>query len=207
MAIRTLVERSKLTVGLPDVPELSWDDGLSAKTPGASAFTDLSRDFIPPGQNFVESDTGELKRDWSLGIETIDTPLSQAAIGWIGKREVALHDVTFGIQTPKAAVAVTSLDGKPIASSKKMLVTVVAQVAASQGDALPFLAQPVEGTIAVRAKEPLRLVPLSPRENPTAGNKGAASERPKPIPSVREGERQVFTLARGTPTHWFLLVP
>jgi hypothetical protein len=201
-AIRTLVETSKLTLGLPDVPELSWDEGLSAKTPHASAFTDLSRDFVPPGQNFVESDTGELKRDWSLGVQTIDTPLSQAAIGWIGKRQLVLHDVTFEIQTPKAAAAVTSLDGKPIAASKKMLVTLVAQVAPSAGDALPFLAQPVEGTISIRAKQPLRLVPLSPRENP-----GPSSDKAKAIAGVAQGERQAFTVARGTATHWFLLVP
>jgi hypothetical protein len=201
-AIRTLVETSKLTVGLPDVPELSWDEALSAKTPNASAFTDLSRDFIPPGQNFVESDTGELKRDWSLGIQTIDTPLSQAAIGWIGKRQLVLHDVTFEIQTPKAAAAVTSLDGKPIAASKKMLVTLVAQVTPSAGDALPFLAQPVEGTISIRAKQPLRLVPLSPRENP-----GQSSDKPKSVAGVTQGERQSFTVARGAATHWFLLVP
>src|SRR5262249_35660531 len=184
-AIRTLVESSKLTLGLPDIPELSWDDALSAKNPNATAFTDTTRDFIPQGQNFVESDTGELKRDWSLGIETIDTPLSQAAVGWIGKRRLALHDVTFDIQTPKAAACVTSLDGKPTGQSKKLLVPLVAQVAASPDDALPFLAQPVEGTITVRAKNPLRLVALSPR--------GGASPGAAPILPARQGEEQVFT--------------
>jgi hypothetical protein len=205
VALRTLVERSKLTIGLPDVPELSWDEALSAKVAGATAFTDLTRDFIPEGQNFVESDTAELKRDWSIGVETIDTPLSQAAMGWIGKRPIALHDVTFDIQTPKAAVAVTSLDAKPIASSKKMLVTVVAQVVASPGDKLPFLSQPVEGTIALRAREPLRLVPLAPHDYPSA-SPPALGKRTAILPA-RQGDQQVFTLARGPATHWFLLVP
>jgi hypothetical protein len=209
VALRTLVERSKLTLGLPDIPELAWDDRLSTKSANDTAFTDLSRDFIPQGQNFVESDTGELKRDWSLGVETIDTPLSQAAAGWIGKRQIALHDVTFEIKTPKAAVAVTSLDKKPIGASNKMLVTLVAQVVASASDALPFLAQPVEGTIAVRAKEPLRLVPLSPREHPSSqgGAKGPAPDATKAILPVRQGDQQVFTIAHGSATHWFLLVP
>jgi hypothetical protein len=199
-ALRTLVERSKLTIGLPDIPELSWDEALSTATPNATAFTDVTRDFIPQGQNFVESDTGELKRDWSLGVETIDTPMSQAAVGWIGKRQLALRDVTFGIQTPKAAACVTSLDGKPIAQSKKMLVTMVAQVVASHDDALPFLAQPVEGTIAVKSSTALRLVPLPPT--------GAASpDKFKPILPARQGDHQVFTITRGPATHWFLLVP
>jgi hypothetical protein len=202
VALRTLVERSKLTLGLPDVPELSWDDALSAKTPNATAFTDVTRDFIPQGQNFVESDTGELKRDWSLGIETIDTPMSQAAIGWIGRRQLALRDVTFDIATPKGAAVVTSLDGKPIAQSKKMLVTLVAQVATSHDDTLPFLSQPVEGAISIRAKTPLRLVPLSPREYP-----GGAPDKAKPISPARQGDAQVFTIPTGAATHWFLLVP
>jgi len=204
-ALRTLVERSKLTIGLPDVPELSWDDALSAKGTGATAFTDLARDFIPQGQNFVESDTGELKRDWSIGVETIDTPLSQAAVGWIGKRTIALHDVTFDIQTPKAAVAVTSFDGKPIAASKKMLVTVVAQAATGPGDTLPFLAQPVEGTIAVRAQGPLRLVPLAPNDYPAAAP--PALGKRAATPAARQGDKLVFTLARGPATHWFMLIP
>ncbi len=205
VALRTLVERSKLTIGLPDVPELAWDDGLSAKGGSATAFTDLTRDFVPQGQNFVESDTGELKRDWSVGVETIDTPLSQAAMGWIGKRTIALHDVTFDIQTPKATVVVTSLDAKPIAASKKMLITVVAQVVASPGDTLPFLAQPVEGTIALRTKEPLRLVPLAPTDYPAAAPPQLAKR--KAILPTRQGDREVFTLARDAPTHWFLLMP
>jgi hypothetical protein len=202
-AIRTLVEQSRLTVGLPDVPELGWDDALSSKSQDATAFTDLARDFVPQGQNFVASDTGEIKRDWALGVQTIDTPLSQAAVGWIGRRQLVLRDVTFEIQTPKAAVVVTSMDGKPIATSKKMLVTTVAQVATSADDKLPFLAQPVEGALTVRSQTPLRLVPLSPRAHPGQ----APAEGFKPILPARRGEEQVFTLARGTPTHWFMLVP
>jgi hypothetical protein len=203
-AIRTLVEQSKLTIGLPDVSELAWDDALSTKSPDATSFTELDRDFIPQGQNFVVSDTGEVKRDWALGVETVDTALSQAAVGWIGGRPIALRDVTLDIRTTKAAVAVTSMDGRPIATSKKVLVTTVAQVSAGPDDKLPFLAQPVEGTIAIRSKEALRLVPLSPRANPASQ---VSAERFAPIMPVQRGNEQVFTLGRNTPTHWFLLVP
>ncbi|HKQ70104.1 MAG TPA: hypothetical protein VJT73_12235 [Polyangiaceae bacterium] len=202
VAIRTAVEQSRLVIGLPDIPELSWDAGLSFRDGGATPFRDLGRDFIPAGQDFVVSDTGEIKRDWSLGVETIDTPLSQAAMGWIGGRSCSLHDVTFDVKTPKATVALTSLDGKPLATSKKMLLTVVGQVAAS-GDSLPFLAEPIEGALAVRSSQPLRMVPLSPRANPPSGTAGALA----PIFPVLRGQEQVFTLARGVPTHWFLLEP
>jgi len=202
VALRTLVEQSKLTIGLPDIPELGWDDALSARGGNATAFTDTARDFIPQGQNFVTSDTGQLKRDWSIGIETIDTPQSQGAIGWLGKRLVSLREVSFDLQTPKAAAIVTSMDGKPIATSKKMLLTVVAQVATSPGDKLPFLSQPVEGTITINNAAPLRMVPLSPRANPASGS---AAGKTVPIAPARKGSEQTFTLGRATATHWFLL--
>jgi len=202
-AIRTIMEQSKLTIGLPDVPELAWDGALSSKAGNATVVTDLAHDFIPQDQTFVVSDTGELKRDWALGVETIDTPLSQAAFGWIGKRRFDLRDVSIDVETPKATVALTSLDGQPIASSKKMLLTVVAQVA-STGEKLPYLSQPVIGTITLRAAQPLKLTPLSPRANPAAL---PPAEKLAAIAPVRNGKEQVFTLARGVPTHWYLLTP
>jgi hypothetical protein len=194
--IRTLLEQSKLTIGLPDIPELGWDTGLSGKAGGAVVTTDLARDFIPAGQTFIASDTGELRRDWSLGVETIDTPLSQVVLGWVGGRHYELHDAVFDIRTPKALVALTSLDQKPIASSKRMLLTAVAQVVTTDGDKLPYLSQPVEGTITLRGAEPAQLTPLSG---------SGAGERLAPIAPVKKGTEQTFTLARGTPTHWFLL--
>jgi aryl-phospho-beta-D-glucosidase BglC (GH1 family) len=199
--IRTLLEQSKLTIGLPDIPELDWDGAIAKKPAGATAITDVARDFIPPGQNVVTSDTGELKRDFALGVETINTPMSQAMLGWIGGRRYDLADVTFDIRTPKAAVAVTSLDQKPLASSKRMLLTVVAQVASSPGDKLPYLSQPVEGAITFRG-DPVQLVPLSPTANPAS----ATPEKLAPfVPSRKDGKEQTFTLTRGVPTHWFLV--
>ena len=123
----------------------------------------------------MASDTGELKRDWSLGVETIDTPKSQAVMGWVGNAQLRLTRRDVRSRDPKATAAVTSLDGQPIASSKKMLVTVVAQVGTASGDRLPFLAEPVEGTIAVRTSLPLRMIPLSPKAYPARhrGNRGA----------------------------------
>jgi hypothetical protein len=203
-ALRTLVEQSKLTIGLCDIPELPWDSGLSSRSSSAIAFSDVNRDFLPADHTFVESDTGELKRDWSQGVETIDTPRSQAILGWVGGRSIRLRDVTFELATRKATAAVTSLDGQPIATSKKLLVTLVAQAATASGDRLPFLAQPVEGSIAIRTSQQLRMIPLSPKANPSPT--GLAAEL-APMSSVRRGNEQVFTIKRGVPTHWFMLVP
>jgi hypothetical protein len=202
-AIRTLVEQSKLTIGLPDLPELAWD-GSTQKASGAVVVTDTGRDFLPPGQSVVTSDTGELKRDWSRGTETIDTPKSQGAMGWIGGRRIHLTDVDIELGTRNATVMVTSLDGKPIAGSKRLLLTAVAQVASSPNDKLPFLAEPIEGKVTVRNAGPLRMVPLSPRANPP-GAEGTA--KLEPVAAVKQEQGLTFKLARGVPTHWFLLVP
>jgi hypothetical protein len=203
VAIRTLVEQSKLTIGLPDVPELDWD-GARHKSADVIAVSDPGRDFLPAGQNFVVSDTGELKRDWSHGIETIDTAKSQGAMGWIGGRHIHLTDVDIDLRTRKATVMVTSLDGKPVASSKRLLFTAVAQVASSPDDKLPFLAEPIEGAITLRGAGRLRMVPLSPRANPPALGRGDTLE---PIVATASGQALTFNLTRGVATHWFLLVP
>jgi len=203
VAIRTLVEQSKLTLGLPDIPELAWDDALSSRSADAIAFADPAHDFLAPGQTFVVSDTGELRRDWAGGIETIDAPMSQAVLGWVGGKHIQLRDVAFDVQTPKAALAVTSLDGQPIATSRQMLLTAVGQVAASPGGGFPFVAQPLEATVTLRGSLPLRLVPLSPGLHPTTGG----AMKVTLIEPVRRGGEQVFTLPRGIPTHWFMLVP
>jgi hypothetical protein len=206
--LRTLVEQSRLVVAPPDLPEVDWDDRHGPKEAGAIVVTAPDRDFIPPGQTKVRSDTDELERDWAAGTETIDTPLTQAAMGWIGGRPISLHDVELRILTPKATVALTSLDHQPIAESRKILLTVVAQVAASPGNKLPFLAQPVTGQIVLRSTGSMSMTPLVSNTDPAAAAADASrSGSWKAIPGKRDGDHEVFTLPRLPATHWFLLQP
>ena len=193
-AIRTLVERSRLVIGLPDVAELDWD-AETAVAAGVREVTDPAQDFIPPGQDCVMSDTGELRRDWRKGLQTIDTPRTQAASGWLGGEAIQLKDVAFRIQTPKATAVVTSLDGAPIAGSKRLLLTVMARVVASPGNRMPYLSEPVSGTLAIRSTvRGLRLVPLGPD--------GGELESVD-LPLEGGAYQVVLPAARGT--HWFLV--
>ncbi|MET0592219.1 MAG: hypothetical protein ABW133_05940, partial [Polyangiaceae bacterium] len=146
------------------------------------------------------------RRDWSAGIETIDAPQSQAIVGWVGGKHIQLRDVAFDTQTPKASIAVTSLDGQPIARSRQMLVTAVGQAAASLGGGLPFVAQPIEASLTLRGALPLRLVPLSPSTHPGSGASTGGAPKPAVIEPLRRGNEQIFVLPRGLPTHWYLLV-
>jgi hypothetical protein len=135
-------------------------------------------------------------------VQVIDTPRSQAASGWVGGRRIETRDAMFDITTPKATVALTSLDGRPIATSKLILVTAVGRSVAGRGGT--YRSEPVEGTLRLRSQAgPLGLVPLSGRTRATeAGLRGRVIK-----PGRREGDLQLFPLPRTVATHWFLLQP
>lgn len=110
---------------------------------------------------------------------------------------IQLKDVGLRIETPKAAVAVSSLDGAPIAASKRLLVTVMARVVASPGNRMPYLSEPVSGTLAVRSRvKGLKLVPLGP-DGAELG----------PVDLAFEDSAYQIALPAEKGTHWFLLSP
>jgi len=191
--VRTLAEQSRVTFGLPDVKELDWD-AASKPAAGVTVVTDRNRDFIPAGQDFVRSDTGQLTRNWVKGCQTLDAGGTQAAHGWIGGQTLRLADVTFAIETPKAAVAVTALDGKPVGRSRRILISAVARVVASPGGKMPLLSEPVVGRLTVKAPPGLALVGLKPDGQETA-----------PLPAEHKAGAYRIQLDRDTGTHWLLL--
>ena len=187
-AIRTLAEQHKLTIAMPVAPLMPW---LTPSTipDGALVIKDPAQDTLPEGAKTIDSDTGELSRDWKAGTFTINTPRTQAATGWIGGKDVALADVTMKIATSKATVIVSSLDNQPIATSKKMLLTVVAQVGGSGKQGAPIFSEPVTGTLTF--KLPLAgAVELTPK-----GAEGAALKL----------DGGTLELPAAPKTHWFLL--
>lgn len=193
-AIRTLAEQHRLVVTLPKVPALPWLESPPAP-PNSTVVTDLDRDFLPDDGVEVVSDTAQIRRNWAAGVQTIDTPATQIVSGWIGAHDLKTHDVTFAIQTPKATVSVTSLDGQPIARSQRLLLTAI-------GRSVPdpkqpgWRSEPVRGSIALRRATPLRITPLGPN----ARGRGLG-----PSTSTRTaGADQVVELGQPT-THWFLL--
>ncbi|MEM6994705.1 MAG: hypothetical protein AAF721_29600, partial [Myxococcota bacterium] len=199
-AFRTLAEQSRIVISLPDIPEFDWDTP-APKTPGAETVTDLTKDFLPKKGTSVTSDTGEIERDWVTGILTVDTPGSQWAVGWLGGRTIELGDVAIGLKTKHAAVAVTALDGKPLHDSGRILLTTVARAKPGEAGKMPFAAEPVAGTVSFSSsKGPLEMVPLvRGHEDPVPTS--------APIAAKAQGDRWIFELPAGTPTHWFLVRP
>lgn len=105
----------------------------------ATASPDLAayHQVFLPGQGLpvppqFAADTGELEWDWQAGVLRINTPRTQAVVGFAGGRPVPLRDVTVGLADPFGVVAVSSLDGQPLAQSRRLLITAVGQAHNSQ---------------------------------------------------------------------------
>jgi hypothetical protein len=198
-AIRTLAEQSRVELSLPDLPELDWDTPKKSP-PGAVEVRDLHRSFLPQDATAVVSDTGQLRRDWTRGIGTLDTPRTQAAYGWIGGRTLALGDLELTLDTPKAAVALSALDGEPIRESKDLLLSVAAQVDSTDGKP-PLRAQAVSGRLKIRSVHP-RLV-MRPV---TTGSAGAAEHAGSRQVGEHQDRAHSFEL-KPLPTHWYRITP
>ncbi|NJL50778.1 MAG: cellulase family glycosylhydrolase, partial [Blastochloris sp.] len=120
VALRTAAEKGRLMIAMPQTAELPWLTP-SRTPPGAIVITDPDRALIDRDADEAVSDTGQLRRNWAEGVSTIDTPRSQAAMGWIGGRRIALADVEIEVSTRNATVAVQSLTDTPIAASRALM--------------------------------------------------------------------------------------
>ena len=189
--LRTMPERHRLMLGLPEVKDLPWLKP-TAPPPEAETVTDLDRDFIPPG-NEVVSDTGQLRRNWIRGSFIVDTPKTQMVMGWIKDQPIRTADASFTITVPKAAVALSSLDRQPLRQSKKILISTIARMAI--GADKQARTEPVAGTIALNSTvKGLRLVPL-----------GSDGSRGNAIPLEARNGTYTILLPTDKQTHWFLL--
>jgi hypothetical protein len=82
-------------------------------------------------------------------------------MGWLGDKTIVLADTAFEITTPNAAVAVQSLDDKPIHKSGTILVTLGATSVLyrelKDRRKLPFLTQSLKGKITIQTGKGMML--------------------------------------------------
>ncbi|MEX2671510.1 MAG: hypothetical protein WD294_05300 [Phycisphaeraceae bacterium] len=110
----------------------------------------------------IQSDTGQLWRDWQRGIGTINTPRTQSAYGHLGSHDpLQTADARFAIDTPFATVSLSSLTDTPLRKSDRLLLIAVARaentgtvydlVGSRILDAgrAPMIAEPVVGTVTI----------------------------------------------------------
>jgi len=84
------------------------------------------RKYWDPDKLIARSITGELAWNASVGCVTIDTPRTQAVIGFLGTGPHELGTVTLRTPTDFGAIYVTAMDGDaPVKSARHLLVTAV----------------------------------------------------------------------------------
>ncbi|MDG3005042.1 cellulase family glycosylhydrolase [Paludisphaera mucosa] len=195
-ALRTIAEQGRLTIGLPKVRELPWLKP-SPVPEGATVVDDPDRDMIPEGATSVRSDTGQLVRDWKRGVQVIDAPQCQAASGWIGGEPIATTDARFEMLTKKAVVALNSVDDRPLAKSRFILITAVARAVADPTKRSAFASEPVIGTVSLKTEATdLELLALAP------DGRIAGRSRPRTL----DGALRIILPDAGG-THWYVLKP
>jgi hypothetical protein len=130
-------------------------------------------DPFPPRASLarIQSDTGQLcwwHADREQGLVTIESPSTQGLIGFVKSGGQAVEHMAAAIENEHCALVLTSLDGKPIAASKRLLLAATAgvtntgltweqdgQTVADWGT-YPPLIEPVAGHVTLRNLGPVR---------------------------------------------------
>lgn len=92
------------------------------------------------------SDTGEITHDWQAGWLTIDTPRTQALVGFLGGGPAETRDLRLQLTNEFAVVALSSLDGKPLARSDRVLLTATGRADPANARRI----EPVEGAVTLK---------------------------------------------------------
>ncbi len=162
--------------------------------------------------NRVVNDTGEIRRYSAPALLLIDTPRAQAVTGRLdrlGETGDRLADLALASPMTRGTISLVSLDGKPLRSSERMLLTAVANAAnrsiradSSKGllydlGNAPVVAEPFTASVRLRNALPLKVYRLNP----------ATGERTGEIQAERKGEELSFELTPADRTIYFELAP
>jgi hypothetical protein len=138
---------------------------------GRSEQADLAQ-FWDDRNKVIRSATGELTWDYGKQLILVTTPKTQGIIGRPGGQSLELPGVKVEVKTPFVSLIFTPLDNEPLAVSKHILVTALAQDKqtgarySDDGKKLltaggpPLLLEPVQATIKFAGLAPKRIRPL-----------------------------------------------
>lgn len=144
------------------------------------------------------ADNGQCAWDQDHGQFIVSTPACCAAVGFIGGRNIPLRDVNLDVGSPRfAAVSLTSLDGHPIAASRRLLLTAVARCEntgqrwfENLSGSLKMLGaktgtwlEPVSATVTLRNPRAFKLFALNP-----------AGQRALELPASRAADDASFAV-------------
>lgn len=153
----------------------------------------------------IVSDTGQLT--WRKGLVTIDSERTQAVVGF--NKGAGTRNLSVEAEPAFSAVSITSLDGAPIARSRRLLLTTGARVANTgmkfdekrrtllDWGTAPTVIEPVTGTVILRGLRRGAAVEAVPLDSA-----GAALD--KPVAAAKTGDGWRIPVGRAA-TPWFLV--
>jgi hypothetical protein len=207
VALRSAVEKSKVVIAMPQTIELPWLE-RSMIPVEAKIIADPNRSVIETDAGEAVSDTGELRHNWEQGIYTINTPRTQAAIGWIGGKRINLSEVEIMATTRNASISVQSLDDRRIDQSRAILISFGARSVPTATNQTPFHSEPVEGQLSIRAPEGLKLY----TKRPSSSHAKSPATTPSPtestevsIPATYKDGCYQITFEKNIRGHWLFL--
>ena len=122
--------------------------------------------YAPLDTTTIVSDTRELtwrRLNGAKGLVTQETDRTQALIGFVSAHRAVLRNLTADVRNEFASIVLSAMDGRPIASSSRLLLSAGSRVSntglqwnaertrvAQQGGP-PSLIEPVAGTVTLRA--------------------------------------------------------
>jgi hypothetical protein len=191
-ALRSAAEKGKLLIAMPQTRELPWLN-KSATPSGATVLNDPATAVLGVDAMEATSDTGEITHNWGRGSYTINSPRTQAAMGWLGGETISLKDITIRVSNRNATVAVQSLDGGPIAASRDLMISLGSRAVPKTINQAPFYVEPLEGEIKIRAPPGLRL------------SKRDAQQQFKEVPVTYRDGAYTIKLDNTLRTNWLFL--
>ncbi|HEY4220079.1 MAG TPA: cellulase family glycosylhydrolase, partial [Myxococcota bacterium] len=186
-ALRTVVERARVSLDLPVTPALPW---WRPAPPASERTLDVDADA-----HALPAPAG-VARDADRGTFVVDSERSVVFSGFVGGAALATRTATAHVDTKAATVALTSLDGAPLSSSQRMLLSWAARsVGSGGGEQQPVHAEPVRGSLSLAsARTKLALIPLD-----------AHGARLPARALARVDNRVLIPLPADLATHWALV--
>jgi hypothetical protein len=198
-------ERPYYTPGFPLFLPLEHEVRISSLTgPPTKPFAEVT----PP--NPIVSDTRELAWYTSPkigGLVTVDTPRSQALIGFVKAQDKTVRNLTADVNNDFCTILLSSMDDNPIATSSKLLLvaggpvensgqkwnTAGTDVTSFGGS--PTLIEQVKGTITLHGIKGARSIQLQPID-------GAGQPLGAPVSATASGNEWKIALG-ATTTTWY----
>ena len=168
--------------------------------------------FAPLDTTTMVSDTRELT--WRTtadhhGLVTEETDRTQALIGFVGTHRPAVKNLATNVRNEFAAIVLSAMDAKPIASAARLLLTTGSRVSntglqwnaertrpTQQGGA-PSLIEPVVGTVTLRG--------LTGRVRGVSARALDGAGKPIGAPTVARRTADGWVLPIGAPVTWYLV--